>query len=70
MRKHTVTFYSPGTFLPETTSQDIPSWNTVAAVELAKGVVERYNAKPHSFRFTTLLTAEPVPDGEGKKQLT
>jgi hypothetical protein len=65
MRTHRVIFYSPGTFFPEESSREIDSWDTRRAVELSKEVVERHNARPHSFRFKTYLTAAPVPDGEG-----
>lgn len=65
MRKHFVTFFSPGTFVPEQSSREIPSWDTVAAVEMANGILERYNAHPYGFQFITKLCADPVPDGEG-----
>ncbi len=65
MRKHQVTFYSPGTFVSESSSYDIESWDTVKAVELAEKVVERYGAKPYGFVFETLIVAKDVPDGEG-----
>jgi hypothetical protein len=67
MRKHQVTFFSPGTFVSESSTQPIESWDTVKAVEMAKGVSERYGAKPYGFRFQTLLTSNPVEDGEGGK---
>lgn len=65
MRKHSVTFYSPGTFFPESSSRSISSWDTKLAVEMSKNIEERYGARPHSFRFSTMLTADPVPADDG-----
>ena len=53
IEKHFVTFVSPGTFVPETTTKEIESWDVDKAVEMAKEVIERYNATPYSFHFTT-----------------
>ena len=53
VEKHFVTFVSPGTFVPETTTKEIESWDVEAATKMAREVVERYNATPYSFHFTT-----------------
>ncbi len=52
--KHFVRFFSPGTMFAEISEQEIASWDVDKAVELAKGVVERYGAKPYGFRFSTV----------------
>ena len=65
MRKHQVTFYSPGTLFSESSTFDIDSWDTVKAVEMSEKITERYNAKPYGFVFSTLLIHDDVPDGEG-----
>jgi hypothetical protein len=65
MRKHYVTFLSPGTFFPEQTSKEIIFWDVRAAVAMSKDIVERYYAKPYGFYFSTRIVHKPVPDGEG-----
>jgi hypothetical protein len=62
IKKHYVTFYSPGTFFTESSRKEIESWETKKAVEMSKDILERYNAKPHSFQFSTIITAEPVKE--------
>ncbi len=44
MQKHFVTFYSPGTFVSEETTNPIGSWDVAAAMKMAHGIVERYAA--------------------------
>lgn len=51
--KHFVTFYSPGTFVAEASEKPIDSWDVDQAVEMSKGITERYNAHPYGFRFST-----------------
>lgn len=65
MRKHYVTFVSPGTLFAEMTSKPIDAWDIKQALALEKGTIERYGAKPFGFYFSTRLVVDPVPDGEG-----
>lgn len=53
MEKHFVIFYSPGTFVHETTEKEIAAWNTQAAMDMARGIKERYGATPYGFQFIT-----------------
>ena len=53
MRKHYVTFLSPGTFVAESTTQEICAWNIDLAVEISRTIKERYGACPYGFYFTT-----------------
>lgn len=65
MRKHFVTFYSPGTFVAEDSTREIDAWDWQKAIQMSGDIQERYGATPYGFRFRTMLCAEPVPDGEG-----
>lgn len=58
MKKHFVTFYSPGTFFAETSELPINSWDVDRAVQMAHKVMERYNATPYGFRFSTRSRGE------------
>lgn len=53
MKKHFVTFYSPGTFVAETTCKPIDSWDVEQAMKMAHGIEERYGATPYGFQFST-----------------
>lgn len=52
MKKRFVTFFSPGTFVHETTTREIESWNVKRAIEMAHEIVERYDARPFGFQFS------------------
>lgn len=56
--KHYVTFLSPGTFVSETTTKEIDSWDAQKALAMSDHVMERYNAKPYAFYFTTRTRGE------------
>jgi hypothetical protein len=53
MKKHFVTFLSPGTIVAESTTKDIDSWDTDKAIKISKGIKERHGALPYGFYFTT-----------------
>lgn len=53
MEKHFVTFCSPGTFVSETSTEEIESWDVNKAVALSRDIKERHGATPYGFYFTT-----------------
>ncbi len=53
MKKHFVTFYSPGTIVHEYSEKPIDSWDVDKAKEMAKDILERYSATPFGFQFST-----------------
>ena len=53
MKKHFVTFCSPGTFVSETSQSPIASWDVNEAKKMAKGIKERHGATPYGFYFST-----------------
>jgi len=54
--KHFVTFYSPGTFVSETSTKEIDSWNVDQAVAMARSIKERHGAVPFGFAFETQVS--------------
>jgi hypothetical protein len=56
MEKHFVTFYSPGTFVSETSTKEIAAWDADLAVSMARDIKERHAAKPYGFRFETQVS--------------
>ena len=53
-QKHYVTFYSPGSFVSETTTKEIDTWSVDLAVRMAKEIKERHRATPYGFTFKTM----------------
>ncbi len=53
MKQHFVTFYSPGTFVAETTTQPIHAWDVDLAKAMARKIKERHGATPYGFQFET-----------------
>lgn len=53
MQKHYVIFYSPGSFVSESTSKEIDAWSVDLAVRMAKDIKERHGATPYGFSFKT-----------------
>ena len=48
-----INFYSPGTFVIESTAVKVDSWDIPKAIIMAEDIKERHGAKPYGFRFTT-----------------
>ena len=67
MKKHFVTFYSPGTFVSETTRKPIASWDVKKAVQMSKTLHERYGAKPYGFQFSTRTRGSKALDSKVSK---
>ncbi len=53
MNKHFVTFFSPGTFVAETSELPINKWDVKKAIKMAHKIKERYSATPYAFQFST-----------------
>ena len=68
MKQHFVTFFSPGTFVSEETTKPIDSCHVGQAVEMSKTILERYNAIPYGFQFTTRERGENDLDSKKTKQ--
>lgn len=58
MKKHFVTFLSPGTLFHETTEKPIESWDIIKACDMAHTIQERHGATPFAFFFTTRSRTE------------
>ena len=60
IEQHFVTFYSPGTFVSETSTEPIDSWDVEKAVAMSRGIVERHGAKPYAvLDYTPAAASKP-----------
>ena len=68
----TVTFYSPGTLVPETSEIETDLTDPIQIAELARGIKERHGATPFAFSLNdtrywlggTIMTLEDVPEDQ------
>lgn len=51
MQQHFIKFFSPGTFVSETTLIPVNKRCVHEAIEISKTIIERHNAKPYAFCF-------------------
>lgn len=68
MKQDFVVFFSPGTFVAETTQKPIDSWDPQKAKELSKAVKERHGATPYGFHFITRERADDELDSKVTKR--
>lgn len=68
MKKHFVTFLSPGTFVHEETTEPIDSWDIGEAIKRSRSIKERYNAKPFAFQFSTRARTDKDLDSKEVKR--
>jgi hypothetical protein len=64
VEKHFVEFFSPGTFISESTQKEIASWDVDAAKAMAKDIKERHASTPYGFRFITRSREESDLDSK------
>ena len=67
MKKHFVTFLSPGTFVSEQTQKEIDSWDVDKAMQMARNIKERHNATPYGFYFSTRTRKDDELDSKVTK---
>lgn len=53
MKQNFVVFFSPGTFVAESSTNPIDAWDVEAACDMARTIKERYGAVPYGFQFIT-----------------
>jgi hypothetical protein len=67
-KEYTVTFYSPGTLMAETTTKDIPEPNVPLACRMAEEIKERYKATPYGFVVTAYERPAPIEGHEFERK--
>jgi len=68
MKQDYVIFFSPGTFVAEQSAKPIDSWDIDKAIEMSKGIKERYGALPYGFCFTTRERKDDELDSQEVKR--
>lgn len=68
MKQHFVEFFSPGTFVAETSLRPIDEWDIDQAVAMSAEIKERYGATPYGFRFITKERADDELDSRVSKR--
>ncbi len=61
------TYYSPGTFISESSSLKLKSLDVREACKKAKSISERYGAKPYGFILQEIEEGEIIKNGEAYK---
>lgn len=75
-----VTFHSPGTFVPESTTLETDLTDPMQIAELARGITERHGSRPACFQMETqpgvtywlggkIMTYDEIPDTEDNRIL-
>ncbi len=65
---HFVTFFSPGTFVAETTTKAVTSWDIEQAKAMARAIQERHGAVPYGFQFSTRTRGDEDLDSHVAKK--
>lgn len=68
MKQHFVEFFSPGTFMAESTRKPIKAWDIETARRMAAEITERYGATPYAFQFITRMRNDDELDSREVKR--
>lgn len=64
MKKHFVEFFSPGTFVAESSVHPVDSWDVDEAKKISLQICERYGSKPYGFQFFTRARTDDELDSK------